>query len=394
MDSAAPRPRLQVGARTFMCSLGVVLVVVLPASAAQGAESRHHPPPVMAIGQPAPGSMNGATAVSCATPSDCWAVGSGDGPTAAIAATTDGGTKWRPQSVPSTVTALSGVSCFDKKHCMAVGASAGGGAVLVTADGGKAWNLAPVPPGAADVTAVACTGPSRCLSLETDGTTEWTSVTSNLGTSWVRGGDLPAGMISNALSCPTPSSCLAAGYTPDAPGKGAGVVAKTPDAGSTWTAVSLPAGVGILRSIACAGASCLAAGTSSAATTGYVPGAGQLLTSSDGGATWSISTGWAPTEDAYGVACPNTEVCVVVGTNWVGKTQPIPRGGIVSTIDGGTEWRAAELRYVPVGMFSVSCPVVDRCVAAGGDVLTRISLPVTPRAPKHARPTVPGGKVP
>ncbi len=383
IDSGATRPRPALRGSALAISLALVLLASPGAPAA--AARRRPPPPVVATGQPAPSSMNSATAVSCATAKDCWAVGVSDGADAAIDVTFDGGAKWRAQVVPGTLTVLAGISCFDTRHCMAVGTTASAGAVIVTADGGRSWNLASVPAGAAEVTAVDCTSKVRCISLETDGTNDWTSVTSNFGTAWVRGGNLPAGMTAGDLTCPSLTLCLAAGYAPLGPGKGGGVIATSTTAGSTWSSVSLPTGVGLLRSIACAGTRCLAAGTSSTATTGYVPGAGQLLTSMDGGTTWAIASGWTSGEDAYGIACPSAQVCVVVGTSWVGKTQPVPRGGIVSTLDGGAQWRTAKLRYVPVGVFAVACPVLNHCVAAGGNVLTRISLPLKPPPKKPRR---------
>ena len=93
-------------------------------------------------------------------------------------------------------------------------------------------------------------------------------------------------------------------------------------------------------------------------------------------------------DDAFGASCPNAKVCVVTGTDWVGKAQPVPTASIVTTTDGGAQWRPANLRYVPVGMASVACPAVNRCVAAGGNVLADISLPVAPTTPT---PTVARG---
>jgi photosystem II stability/assembly factor-like uncharacterized protein len=394
MDRGASRPRLPRMGRALPTAVSLVLTLGVflvfggsGGSAASAATHPKSPPPVVASGQPAPGQMNSATAVACGTATDCWVVGFGNGATAAIDATTNGGVTWHAQHVPSTVTVLAGISCFDAKHCMAVGATNTAGAVLITNDGGTSWSIAQTPAGAAALTAVDCTTKLGCISVVTDGTTDWTSVTNDLGTSWTRGGDLPPTMVASALTCPSPSTCLATGYAPDGPGEGGGVIATTADDGSTWTGVTLPNGVGVLRSVSCAGALCLAAGTTSAATTGYVPGIGQLLTSDNGGATWTIASPWVPSDDAYGVACPNAKTCVAVGTSWVGKTQPIPRGGIVSTLNGGARWRTAQLHYVPVGIAAVTCPIVDNCVAAGGNVLIRISLPVTPPTPrKTVRP--------
>ena len=195
-------------------------------------------------------------------------------------------------------------------------------------------------------------------------------------------------MSAAGLTCSSPTSCLAAGFSPTGPGRGSGAIASTIDAGTTWTAVTLPTGVGILRGITCNAATCLAAGTPSTATTGFVPAAGQLVASADGGQTWALVTTAIPHDDAFGTACPNAKTCVVVGTNWVGNTQPAPTGGIVATLDGGNLWRPATLKFDPVGLSAIACPAVNSCMAVGGDVLVHVTLPVKPPAPK---PTVTPG---
>jgi len=389
MDSGAPRPRagrIPVMLTTLPLLLLFSLVALLegpPAAAATTTKVHHHPPPTAtAIGQPAPAPMNSAAAVSCGDVRHCWAVGLGTGTTAAIDATADGGVSWAGQSVPAAVTALAGVSCFDRLHCLAVGAAGAAGAVLATKDGGRVWRVASVPTGAAAVTAVDCTAKARCVVLATDGTSYWSASTSNQGRAWSRGGSLPAAMSAAGLDCPTAANCLAAGFAPTGPGRGAGAIATSADGGATWAPATLPSGVGILRDVTCTIGLCVAAGTPNTATTGFVPAAGQLVTSLDGGSTWQLVAVPVGRDDAFGVDCPNAKTCVTVGTDWIGTSQPVPSAGIVSTFDGGTVWRAADLKYVPVGMSSIDCPVLNRCVAAGGNVLVRISLPVSLPKPK------------
>ncbi|MGH8994830.1 MAG: hypothetical protein ACRDYB_02120 [Acidimicrobiales bacterium] len=394
MQTVASRPRPRPGA-TFRFAVPTALSLVLalgwagPAGAAK--THRHRPPPVVATGQPAPAPMNSASAVSCGDVEHCWAVGFGTGTTAAVSVSRDGGDTWARQFVPASVTALAGVSCTGKLDCLAVGATATAGAVIWTRDGGHTWTLGAVPAGAAAVTAVQCAPRLTCLALATDGMTYWSEVTTDLGQSWTRGGNLPAGMsASPALTCPTPGTCLVAGFAPTGPGRGAGAIAATDSDGQTWSAATVPTGIGILRGITCTGSTCLAAGTASTATTGFVPGAGQLLTSTDGGATWAPVPAGAPHDDAFAASCPNAKTCVVVGTDWVGKSQPVPKGAVIASLDAGTLWRAATLRFVPVGMAAISCPRVNTCVAVGGNVLVHIVLPVrVVVVPKHrtARPT-------
>lgn len=388
MDGGAPRPRVSRD-RSMLAPISVAVALALVAgcagTSAAAPKRRHHaPPPIIAVGQPAPPSMYSATGVSCGDALHCSAVGFGSGTAAAIDATTDGGTAWSAQVVPASVSVLAAVSCFDKLDCVAVGSAGAAGAVIATTDGGAIWTSGQDPAGAAAVTAIACTSKRDCVALATDGTTYWSTVTTDGGATWVREGDLPAGTTApDGFACPSAQLCIAAGYSLTGPGAGSGAIASTADGGATWTAATLPTGVGILRGLSCTAATCLAVGTSSTVTTGFVPGSGQLLTSVDGGATWQLVNAGALThDDAFAASCPNQKTCVVVGTDWVGTTEPIPTGSIVTTLDAGVQWRSATLHYIPVGMDSVSCPAVNRCVAAGGNVLAHLSLPVALAVPK------------
>jgi photosystem II stability/assembly factor-like uncharacterized protein len=380
MAKRVPHPRRRVVALVLLLALGIAAGHGEPAGASTKAGHHPKPPPVVAVGQPAPGSMNSVASVSCADADHCWAVGLGTGATAAIDVTTDGGVHWSAQSVPSTVTVLASVSCGGRLECVAVGAAGAAGAVLTTSHRDRIWVLRQSPTNAAAVVAVDCTSVHRCLAIATDGSASWGSVSTDEGATWTQGGALPADMSPTGVTCSSSSVCLATGTVPTSPGHGAGAIALSVDGGTTWTPSTLPTGIGILRDVTCATGICVAVGTPSTATTGFVPAAGQLLASRDGGATWQLVS--ATDDDAFGVACPESKVCVVVGTHWVGRDAPVPSGGIVSTLDGGTTWRPATLRYVPVGLSSVACPVVNQCVAAGGNVLVRVTLPVQPPPPK------------
>jgi photosystem II stability/assembly factor-like uncharacterized protein len=393
MDSGPPRRRVRRGRSTLALVAATLTIALLAtgcrSTVATAKRRSSAPPAVLASGQPAPASMYSANGVSCGDDRHCWAVGFGTGTTASIDATSDGGTTWSAQVVPSSVGVLAAVSCRSRLDCMAVGSAGATGAVIATTNGGETWTLGQDPAGADAVTAVDCVGKHQCLALATDGMTYWSVISSDDGMTWTREGNLPAGMTGPpGLTCPSTLLCLVAGYTPTGPGQGTGAIATTANGGSTWTAAALPTGVGILRAVACSATTCIAAGTSSTATTGFVPGSGQLLTSPDLGTTWQVIDGPAQTnDDAFAASCPDAKVCVVAGTDWVGKTQPVPTASIVTTIDGGAQWRPAKMQYVPVGMASVACPAVNRCVAVGGNVLTRISLPVALRTPsKRARP--------
>jgi photosystem II stability/assembly factor-like uncharacterized protein len=389
MPSGKPR---RPASRTWREIVAVLAVLATAATAGPAAAASHHrrkpPPPVVAVGQPAPGSLTSVTSVACGDPMHCWAVGQSTAG-AAIDATHDGGKSWQRQVPPAGVTLLTGVSCPARLSCLAVGTAGATGVAVATDDGGRIWTQGQNPQGTLALTAVDCTAKDRCLALATNGTTWWVELSTDLGRSWTQEGDLPAGMVPAQLTCPTPSRCVAVGSTPTAPGSAIGAVAVSADGGETWELASLPGGVGILRDVVCVASSCLAAGTPSTATTGFVAASGQLLTSANAGTSWAILTDSLP-DDAYGVACPEAKVCLVVGTDWVGKDPARPTAAIRATLNGGRSWRPARLRYVPVGMSAVACPVPDHCLAAGGNVLVQVALPVRPSPSRPRRAGIPG----
>ncbi len=352
------------------------------------------------LGHPAPAGTGALEAVACATPSTCWAVGampvgrqtpSSGGATVVLARTTDAGARWGTVRVHTRAPVeLTAVSCPDRRHCTAVGATSlqglPVGAVLTTADGGRTWTPLPAPASSVDLAGVACRTALACVALATDGTTYWAATTTDGGRIWQRAGDLPAGFGgAGGLTCPRPGLCLVAGYTAVAPGKGAGAVAVSNDGGAAWKVATLPAGTGLLHTVACLRAGpCLAAGTTSTTDTDLLPAPGALLTSSDGGATFEARRSPPAMDDAFGLACTGPARCVLVGTVWTSDTDPVPTGSVLLTDDGGLHWRHVASRFVPVGLIGVACPTPTACVAAGNDVVAQVALPPPPPTARTA----------
>jgi photosystem II stability/assembly factor-like uncharacterized protein len=367
---------------------GVATAAATAPAGAVDHTAKSHPGP-MIVGRPAPSGTSSLLAVSCGSSRRCWAVGSGaDGGSASSAdqhgvvdATTDGGSKWKRQSLPApTPSLLSAVSCVDGLHCMVVGdqlTTSMTGTVLVTTDGGKRWRAAVAPAGSVDLLAVHCSTARACLTLATDGSTVWSATTLDGGATWTRGGTLPPGFTgASDLSCPGSQSCLVAGYVPSGPGHGAGAVDTTLDGGATWQPATVPAGLGLLHDVACADAlTCVAGGTLSTTDTGLAPAKSALLTSTDGGRTFGAPRSPASIDDVFGVACQAARRCVAVGTVWAPTNPPTPAAGTVTSADSGTTWRATRSRFVPLGLDAVDCPTAGRCVAVGGDLVAVLTLP-------------------
>ncbi len=340
----------------------------------------------LAVGQPAPSGTGDLSAVACATAKRCWAVGTA-GPNPApptgvtvIAATTNGGTSWKPQGVAGGSTPqLSGISCPTPTDCMTVGSNGqslpGSGVVVTTTDGGATWSPAMSPQNALVVSSVTCARPSDCTVMVGDGTATWSAHSADFGASWRQEGTLPSPFLpANDLTCTPGGTCIDAGYVPTSNSHGQGAVAVSADAGQTWALASVPAGLGVLQSTACLSASvCFAAGTTGTTVSDVVQAKGELLRSEDSGHTWTRATRALPVDDVYGMACPSAEQCAMVGTLWYGFPV-VDVGAVAQSTDGGRTFRASPTSYIPMTLTSVACPSVTRCIAAGGGTVARITL--------------------
>jgi photosystem II stability/assembly factor-like uncharacterized protein len=309
-----------------------------------------------------------------------------------IVATKNGGTTWAAEQVTGGSTPqLSGISCPTRLACMAVGTNGasvpGSGVVVTTQDGGATWSPAAAPASALTVASVTCANTSDCTALVSQGTVMWSAHSTDFGQTWQQEGNLPALFVaSDDLDCIAGGTCLVPGYVPTGSGHGAGAVALSTDGGQTWALASVPAGIGVLQSVACPTASeCLAAGTTATTVSDVVPAKGELLSSDDGGHTWTPGHGPSAVDDVYGLACPSAEQCAMVGTKWIGFPA-IALGAVAQSIDGGTTFKGSPMAYVPITLTAVTCPTALACVAVGGDTLARITL-VQPRRTAHSSTT-------
>ena len=345
-------------------------------------------PPV--VGQPAPAGTGSLSSVSCGSSTRCWAVGiSGPNPVldpaaaSVIVASTDGGATWKAQHVTGgDVPQLSGIACPDSTRCMAVGSdgsSPGTGIVVRTLNAGARWSPATAPPNALVVTDITCAGSQQCMAVIVGATSTWSALSTDFGTSWQTGGALPASFSpAGQLTCTPEGTCLVAGSVPTGNGHGQGAVAITVDNGQTWALATVPAGTGLLRSVACPSKStCLAAGTTSTTLSSIVASRGDMLRSLDAGHTWTASVA-PPLDDVDALGCPSAQRCVMVGGRWVGLPA-ISVGAVATSTDAGGTFSPAQAAYAPLPLVAVDCPTASRCVAAGGDTLARITLP----APAH-----------
>ena len=262
-----------------------------------------------------PAGLGSLSGVACPSASECTAVGgtsntNGGPASGAIIATTDGGTTWRGQTIPSGVAYLRGVACPSTSGCTAVGSGpAGSGLVVATTDGGATWTRQTVPSGVGSLVGVACASMAEftavgVLGVESAPPPPLIS-TSDAGKTWAVD-SVPSGVSElYGVTCPSASDCTAIGDGAVATGVG-GYIISTLDGGFTWSSETLSS-----------------AGSSSASPTSPPPAASSYrLVASDGGIFNFGDAGF------YG------------STGNVHLNQPIV--GMAATPDGGGYWLVAK----------------------------------------------------
>jgi large repetitive protein len=295
--------------------------------------------------------------------------------------TTDGGQTWTGYAdLPSTIFPVEAISCPSTSVCWVTGQGNYGQAVVAeSTDGGQTW--ADVTPAAWGDTEVAstidCATATTCFvggmnwdpfaAAGTNSMTPWIAGTTDGGATWTTFSNLPTftpydpnGTYTiSGISCTSALDCVAVGGLNL--GDGLAQVISTTDGGATWSRSTDPtlSGLQDLFSVSCLpGASglpvCTAAG-SALDTTGPVE-----VSSADGGATWSgmetyNNTGWLSS-----VSCADATHCWAAGS---GTTV-----ALVGTDNGGASWSSAT-SDTSNEEGSVSCATADVCVATTDNAL-------------------------
>ncbi|HWF16156.1 MAG TPA: sialidase family protein [Acidimicrobiales bacterium] len=266
------------------------------------------PPPSPSVG----GHFN---AVSCATTTVCVAVGGTSSGSALIERSTDGGSSFALDTVPTNAREMFGVDCNSSVHCVTVGAanaSSGTGA-LVSDDGGVTWSLTTTP--ANTLQSVACENDADCAAVGGGPGQSGAVFSTNGGTTWSNSVVAPAPAVN--VDC-NASMCVAAGENQSI----------STDGGAHWTSKltgNLP-----LFSTSCTtdGVNCLAVGPSSH---DDPTEQGQLARSTDSGSTWSNASANLPATASgtfQAISCWNTTQCMTVG--------PDATNGLVSILGSVT----------------------------------------------------------
>lgn len=117
-------------------------------------------------------------AVTCASPTECFALGVTRQERWKIVRTTDGGMDWKPGVNSSLTEAPLGLACPTVSDCLAVGL-----AVYSTKDAGRIWSTSPAPQG--DFGLTACLSISLCIGASLPTVfPSFVDTSRNLGSSW------------------------------------------------------------------------------------------------------------------------------------------------------------------------------------------------------------------
>lgn len=199
-------------------------------------------------------------------------------------------------------------------------------------------------------------GYDPAVASTTDGGATWT-VFSNLPDSTSSN---PLGSYSlNGISCTSALSCVAVGGLPYA-GVGTANVISTADGGTTWSMSTDPTLTGLadLQSV-----SCLPPASATGSPTCYAagsvpgnPGIPALVVSGDGGSTWGGLQTFDDTGGLNSISCVNASHCWAAGGGGMSLA-------LVGTSTGGSSWLPVTAKPANGENGSVSCLNVNVCVA-------------------------------
>jgi hypothetical protein len=333
--------------------------------------------------------------VSCASTSDCVAVGnnqSANGNEGGPLVQTWNGKSWKTVGVKLPAKAISGelvgVSCPSATACVAVGLwlNAGDtGFPLAETWNGRTWTPSTLVAGPKGSTAefingVSCTSAKNCMAVGDYVTFSGTTALAEHwnGKTWtVSKPPVPAHSVVGDLdgvSCPSATRCIAVGTS--ATNSGGFVLADAWN-GKTWSRMSVtpPASSkndAVMTGVSCSSATnCVGVGSGTAAT--GRPGGLSGFTERWNGKTWTAGkVSWPKgTSNSYlvGASCRSATSCMVVGYVDINVNDGGNTGRAAAARWNGKTWTATSVPAPGKGkasLFSaVSCPSATVCVAAG-----------------------------
>jgi hypothetical protein len=336
------------------------------------------------VSQAIPPTVGFLSGIACSDQKRCTAVGqatpTSDGQ-AVIIGTVDGGTVWTPEPNPPGILDLTAVTCRASGHCVAIGSTASGVVALDSSTTGATWSQeGALPATTTGATDISCSDEQTCfvtahsavdldhvtgtVAVSVDGGANWAALTMPTGIGYLNGisclggpvtgsGALPTTSVAPTTSLAAPSSATAA-PTATAPTTTTTPTTTTPTTTPTTIAAPPPTGV--------AGANCTVVGTTANTLNGTRTGHGLLLTTENGGASWSVRPVSAASASLADVSCTAIGSCVAVGDSVATSNQ----AGMVILSGAPTQpWKKPAVVGAPLPLTAVSCVSSSRCVVVG-----------------------------
>ena len=244
--------------------------------------------------------------------------------------------------------------------------------IIDTVDGGQTWAQVATPPGVVEISAVTCLTDGRCVAIGATGMGDVALISTSTGSAWTQAGSLPAGMAgARDVACSNDLDCWVTARSTTAAGAVSGAVALTTDGGASWTAVPTPAGTGLLNGISCIAGATTGNGAVPGTTT-VAGGTGSSTTAPVGHDHHRSdhdhdhdrpATSTVPPVPVVGVAGVR---CTAVGTTSSSLVDPRSGHGVIlTTANGGASWTQQPISGSVASLADVSCTAVNTCVAVG-----------------------------
>jgi len=302
---------------------------------------------------PRPGFLEG---MACPSATTCLTLEGGDSP--AIYRTGDRGTSWQQSTLEGggwSGAALWRVSCVRQSTCVAVGSLASGASLVArTTDGGRGWKLRTVP-NAGSLSDVSCDPGGTCVALATGGTS--VLVSGDGGASWSSVA-IGSSMAAGGVQCVSGGSCLVAGAVSGS----APAAASTTDGGATWTVTPAASVSGPLGPLACSGSSlCVAARGPESTSEPPAPATFGFALTTDLGARWSAAPVPTGADVVSALTCPTPGECFASagldGARFIGE--------VLESTSSGARWRVSLAIPGLSDLSDVSCVSASTCLAVG-----------------------------
>jgi photosystem II stability/assembly factor-like uncharacterized protein len=270
----------------------------------------------------------------------------------------------------------------DAETCATLGIDPSGNATfLETTDGGGTWASLAGPSqltSSIGVTVLTCTTAESCVVVTSDPADQSGAalafVTNDGGAAWTDS-ILPTDFVPTGLQCVSAELCIASGFSQSPDGSSTippGNVLYSSDDGATWAAASVPPGLGPLGRVSCADSTECVAGFF-----GDDGSSSEILTSTDAGQSWSkVDASGLPAAFVTGLSCPTAAECWAAGMVRVAsgvsdgsggpivvKLGPGAEGMVALSSDGGQTWQDQQLPHGVLMVLDITCPSATKCYA-------------------------------